>query len=309
MGVHTLFIRCAIYVGIILNLFLFSGCAVLQSSQVSPNFDKNKFKRVGLLVCRVGSFNSGVIAPIVLETDYSNRIPKRELSAGMLYLKEHKDVYIETDSRIKESFPDYPRIRNAFMGETFFKNITPDIYRVVESCLSTKGYLVTDVAGTSRAWNKPLSEMTVLEIISRLRGYVDALFVLHYMDIAVDGEFSEIMYNFSIFDLSTNERVLYFNSRWPYPSIIEAIHKDPSVPPGTITKEKVSDSSSEVLQYGGKARITTTTYSYKHNMSSDEITRYALKYMRYGFPAGSGSESRPGLTAGSLPPSLESLIP
>ena len=277
MRLRSFSTRCAIYVGIILNLFLFSGCAVLQSSQVSPNFDKNKFKRVGLLVCRVGSFHSGVIAPIVLETDYSNRIPKRELSAGMLYLKEHKDVYIETDSRVKESFPDYPRIRNAYMRETFFKNITPDIYRVVEACLSSKRYLVTDVAGASRAWNKPLSEMAV----------------------------AEIMYNFSIFDLSTNERVLYFNSRWPYPFIIEAIHKDPSVPAGTIVKEKVSDSSSDK----GKAGSTRERYVYKHTLSSDEITGYALKYMRYGFPPGSGSEFRPGLTTGWLPPSLESLIP
>jgi len=309
MRLHSLSTRFAIYVGIILNLFLFSGCAVLQSSQVSPNFDKNKLKKVGLLVCRVGSFHSGVIAPIVLEADYSNRIPKRELSAGMLYLKEHKDVYIETDSRIKESFPDYPKIRNAYMGETFFKNITPDIYRVVESCLSTKGYLVTDVAGASRAWNQPLSEMTVSEILSRLKGSVDALLVFHYMDMAVDRMFAEIMYNFSVFDLSTNERVLYFNSRWPYPSIIEAIHKDPSVPAGTITKEKVSDSSSEVSQYTGRAGSRGERYLYRHNLSSDQIAGYALKYMRYGFPAGSGSESRPGLTAGSLPPSLESLFP
>jgi hypothetical protein len=295
--------------GIILNLFLFSGCATLQSSQVSPNFDKNRLKRIGLLVCRVGSFHSGVIAPIVPETDYSNRIPKRELSAGMLYLKEHKDVYIETDSRIKESFPDYPKIRNAYLRETFFKNITPDVYRVVEACLSSKGYLVTDVMGASSAWDKPLSEMTVAEILSRLKGSVDALFVFHYMDMAVAGMFAEIMYNFSIFDLSNNERVLYFNSRWPYPFIIEAIHKDPSVPAGTITKEEVSDSSSEVSQSGGRTGSRGKRFLYWHNLSSEQIAGYALKYMRYGFPPGSGSEFRPGLTPGSLPPSLESLIP
>lgn len=305
MRLLSLSTRWAIYMSIILNLFLFTGCATLQSSQISPNFDKNRLKRIGLLVCRVGSFHSGVIAPIVLETDYSNRIPKRELSAGMLYLKEHKDVYIETDSRIKESFPDYPKIRNAYLRETFFKNITPDVYRVVEACLSSKGYLVTDVMGASSAWNKPLSEMTVAEILSRLKGSVDALFVFHYMDMAVDGMFAEIMYNISIFDLSKNERVLYFNSRWPYPFIIEAIHKDPSVPAGTITKEKVSDSSSDK----GKAGSPRERYVYKHNMSSDEIVGYALKYMRYGFPPGAGSEFRPGLTTGWLPPSLESLIP
>jgi len=220
---------------------------------------------------------------------------------------------MEDDSRLRDTFPDYPRIRNGYpVGVTFYKNITPQIYNVVEACLVDKGYKVTDVLGMSRSWRKPVSEMTIGEIISQLREHVDSLFVLHYLDTAMDGKFSGLTYNFSMFDVSSNDRILYFNRGWAYPFILEAISKDPSVPPGKITRTKASETGREESQYGGKARITTSTYSYQHAMPEEEIVNYALKYMRHGFPKGTEAVIRPGYpvgSVGSLRPRLESLIP
>lgn len=294
--------RMAFFTFLAWSLVLLGGCASVRNYGINKDFDKTKYKRIGLLVFRVGNYSSGVIAPILPETDYSNKVPKRELSAGSLYMKEHKDVMMEDDAHLREAFPDYPRIRNPFGIETFYKNITPQVYKVLEACLIDKGYKVTDVTDISRSWRKPVSEMTIKEIVSQVRDHVDALFVCHYMDIATQGTLSALMYNFSMFDVSSNESVLYFNS-YLSPSMLDLISEDPSVPPEKITKRKVSERSREEAESTlWKIRVRSETYLIQAAMSEEEIVQYALKYMRFGFPKEWQGIIKPK-------PALESLIP
>lgn len=268
--------RDRIIIHIVIFLFClcyFPGCASLKRYERSDDFDKSKYKRVGLLVNRMGNKHEGVMAPITIATNYSNRIPKRELSSGMLYMKEHKDVYIEDDKRLLETFSNYPCFRYDQRRECvrFYNNITPKIYANIESILDDKAYEVVDVRKIAETWNHPISEMNIEKIISGVENKVDALLVFHYFDVERSGILSGLWYTLSTFDVDSRKRILFFKSFYSG-DIERLLHHDPEVPKENIVE--VQD------VYG----ITVTkTIGVKINLSEKEIIDYHMKYMRCGF--------------------------
>lgn len=267
---------------------LLAGCSVQKPViSVAEHYSKAKYKKVGVLVNRMGNIEFGFPVPITLEMDYANRVP---CISG--YGSEIPDVnvYIEDEDRLRESIPDYPEYKpiSRFEYMQYYKNITPQIYDNVTNILSGKGYSLIDVKAMAIGWPQPVSEMTVQAIVERLRGTVDILFVLHYMDrgpfkwddIRSQKEasgFVGLVYTVSMFDTQTLERVLLVESESIAP--YEAIIGDPSLRADPEISKKIQQTKANNFTGRGLYR---TWGSVTLAMSEDEIIDLVMNYMRYG---------------------------
>jgi len=235
----------------ILSLLIFMlSCAPPQKYlDVSANFNKANYKKIGLMVLRVGAQDpSGVSLAIpTLETDYSNRSPQSAKTGfdGSIS-KLPVPVYIEDEERLKESFPYYPKTTESptrglgtRYAVEFYDNLTPQLYSTVEKVLKHKGYTVVDLQKASNSWRKPIPESSVGEIIGQASSLVDAILLVQYMDIgntsSKEGSYSlsrtglsDIEYNVSLFDCGTRERVISFRKDY-FPAFLVALKNDPAI--------------------------------------------------------------------------------
>ena len=269
---------------IIALVFSLMGCATTHKT--SSHIDKTRYKRVGVLVTRMGNEVYSGVSPIILQTNYTNR---RSVTQPYLALSEKfVDVYIEEEGRLKESIPNYPKYKSS-AGENigplykasqyYFKNITPQLFAHVSQLLTEKGYEVVNLRQVSKDWNKPISEMTVDEIIEKSRGVVDAIFIFHYMDVGDSFQslnavstsyvqtkgFGFLSYTVAMFDVATKERILSFRPAWPY-RISAVLVNDPEILADPALKQKVSN-------VGGLEKTT---------FSDEEIVERVAKYICYG---------------------------
>ena len=195
------------------------------------------------------------------------------------------DVYIEEEGRLHESLPNYPYCSYLVDGSygKFFGNITPQLSSRIGQLLGRKGYEVVDLRKIATAWDKPISEMTVDELLGRSRGIVDAVFIFHYHDygdylVKVGGAmgqgtgFTEISYAGAMFDVATKERTLSFEPR-PLSgrNIVEAIAHDPEILADPARRGKV------IAKYGETTKIW---------FSDEEVVQLAAKYICYGMKWG-----------------------
>jgi|LGVF01.1.fsa_nt_gb hypothetical protein len=287
----------SIFIAFLLISSCLVGCSSLSHYKISPDFEKSKYKRIGLLVCRIGNKHEGVLAPITIETDYSNRICKRELSAGMLYMKDHKDIYIDDNERLLEGFPNYPVFRCNVAPDSskqcikFYKNITPHIYKTLEEVLNDKGYKVIDIKEITKTWNPPFSEMNIQKIINNIGNNIDALLVFHYFDVENNGMFSDLWYTLSMFDVLSKKSVIDFQSFY-FGGIVSALYSDQEMPYGKIEVHDTKQSTEKSMSVGGGWELVTTTTKTKLliHLSEEEIIEYVMKYLRYGFKSHSDSD-------------------
>lgn len=314
--------------------------------KIVDNFDKLKYKKVGLLVNRMANKMPCPPAQITLETDYSICIPKVISTPTYYGLKysEIIDVFIEDQNRLTSSCQFYPyygdsrfikllmkeetnrkemgfsvktkdlidELRKKFKKDLrdcqcykFYGNISKQIYDSIEQLLTDKGYSVVDVRKLSTHWNKPISELTVNKIISYLSDSVDALVIFHYKDIGYQYEadydkksivspdwestkeitgFSDLPYTLSLFDVSSNKRILWYEL--PSLKFYDIIEQS-----GEIVKT-MGDYTENYYKYNFTSfYIGSLLQRYeekrereiRHKLSNDELIQYALKIMRYGY--------------------------
>lgn len=275
---------------IVIIVFGIMGC--VTTSTVSSHYDKARCKRIGILIIRMGNEVYSGVSPITLQTNYANRHSKPQSLMGLS--ENFVDVYIEDEGRLKESIPNYPKYKSADgqnvgplfkASEYYYKNITPQLSAHISGLLTEKGYEVVDLLQVSKDWNKPISEMTVDEIIGKSRGVVDAVFIFHYMDVgdsyqslnAVNTSyvqssgFSNISYTIAMFDVATKEKILFFRPAWPY-RISAVLVNDPEILADPVLKQKIIDSGNK-----GNTKIMEKT-----TFSDEEIVEHVAKYICYG---------------------------
>lgn len=277
-------------------------CLAMSPNTLAPQeFDKSKYGRVGILITRTGGAGLGAPNEITLNTNYANRIPSKETN-------QPRDVYIETDSRLKEVIPEYPIAYSLKRGGLFkftsevnyYRNLSPIIQQTVSNTFREKGYQVIDVAGVSQAFNKPLSEMSIAEILTALKGSADALLVLHYTDFGnsyyddqhvrrTDKGFSSLAYTLALFDVTTGEKLLKFEPFYTI-SIKNVLQNDQEIKanPELSKKLRYIDSPKEDFERGFFTRTRlgvwdATTTGMVFDVSEDDIIQCVMKYIRKGF--------------------------
>lgn len=268
----------------VLASFPIVGCATLESGiVVSDNFDKDRYRRVGVLVNRMGNVESWTEStPITLQTDYSNRISKPWHSSK----EPNQDVLIETDVRLREVIPNYPDYKPLarFVYQRYYGNITTYIMKNVSEILEEKGYQAIDVRKIASTW----SEMSVAGIINGLANTCDALFILHYKDFGPNKYndirlqsswtgFTGLSYTVSMFDIKTRERIIFFDNFRISP--YHAILSDPEIITNPDLSKKVKRNSNPGHFTGG---LTRSNWSIDLDFSEKEIIRFVMKYMRRG---------------------------
>ncbi len=271
-------------------LFILSSCATTTNYEISKNYSKEKYKRIALLVVRVGNLtHNGCPVPIILDTDYSIRTP--QVGSTFLQYPAKVDVYIEDEDRLRESLPAYPNytLHGLTVKVKYFKNITPQIYKTVSGLLAEKGYHVVDVKEVAASWPKKISEMKISEIVEALKKDVDAVLVMHYADIGyyyvwsrdraplIDyyawkcaklelTGFVKLEYVVSMFDAYTKEKVVHYKSNNPL--MATAMAEDPEIKnnPELAKKIKTEASCDRV----------------NHSFTDDEVINFAMRYLSKG---------------------------
>jgi hypothetical protein len=295
--------------------FLLMSCAATRKNlEVSPSFNKSHYKTIGLLVVRVGcQCPAGVSWAIpTLKTDYANRSPQM-IKIGAFSSDPPVPVYIEDETRLKQSFPFYPRTTEKpihsigwgapLVNDTyeFYGNLTPQMYGTVSNVLKNKGYTVVDIRMASEAWKKPVSEATVEEIIQQSGSLADAILIIQYMDVGsttssllLDSSafsnsagLSNIEYNVSLFDTKTKERVFSF-SKDGLGSLTYVIIHDPDIVNDPAKRSKIS-SQITGNPTGGESEIITLSFT------NEEMVGFLMKYIAKGVPGEKGRQKWTGL--------------
>ena len=262
----------------ILIVLLITGCAIgpkLPSVMDKKDFIKEKYRKVGLLVVRVGNVtNIDSPVPVLISTNYATRVPKASYSLGLPTALE--DVYIDDEKRLHESLPTYPRLK-AFPGIQFYKNLTPVIYQTVTTVLDEKGYSVIDIRKLAEKNKLLLSELTVAEILNMASTTTDAVLILHYRDVGditggprTSKGFSSLCYTFTMFDTKTKNSLLYF--RQSSPNILDSMTTDNDIMNNTELKKKIHSEDDGIKN---QKRITV-------HFSEEEIISFCMKYLRQG---------------------------
>jgi hypothetical protein len=272
---------------------------------VSPNFNKTRYKTIGVLVVRVGCqdpFGVSMAMP-GLETDYSNRSPKPAtlgLDGGIGELPV--PVYIEEENRLKESFPSYPRTSKepfrtrigSYVTE-FHANLTPQFYAMVENVLKRKGYGTVDIRKASETWKKPLSESRVKEIIDNSLSVADALLLIQYMDIGKTSSsesiglsykverhgYMDMEYNVAIFDCRTKERVLSFYKDH-FAAFGVAVENDPDILSDPAKLNRIKSDARSSTDNIGFTKHTVEIRSILLDFTEEEMVGFLLKYIEKG---------------------------
>jgi hypothetical protein len=176
------------------------------------------YPKIGILVCRMG--NILPIAPmpkITLKTDYAVRTATSEVN-----------VNIDDEDRLRDFLPGYPAYpaSNSSHSAYYYQNLTAPISSGLVAIMKQHGFQAFDLRSTELLPQTPLSEQTVQAILIQCKGKVDALFVLHYMDIgssfvdklgvkAANIGFTTFMYGAALFDVSNEKRLFYYSPLLP----------------------------------------------------------------------------------------------
>ena len=291
---------------ILIFLVLITSCMTPPKHlDVSPSFNKTRYKTIGILVVRVGCqdrFGMSMAIPTP-KTDYSNRSPKPAslgLDGGIGELPI--PVYIEEENRLKESFPYYPRtskepVRSrlgSYVTE-FYANLTPQFYAMVENVLKRKGYGTVDIKKASETWKKPISESSVGEIIDNSLSVADALFLIQYMDIGKTSSsellglsykvqtrgYMDIEYNVAFFDCRTKERVLSFYKDH-FAAFGVALANDPGIMSDPVRQSKITSDVQSSAHNIGFTKQGTETRSISLSFTEEELIDFLLKYIEKG---------------------------
>ncbi len=275
-------------------LFILSSCTTTPTYELSKNYARDKYKRVALLVVRVGNLSRvGGPVPVALDTDYSVRTP--QVGSALLQYPAKVDVYIEDEARLRESLPEYPDypLHGAIEKIKHFKNITPQIYKAVSSLLTEKGYHVVNAKEVAASWRKKISDMKVGEIVDALKKDADAVLVMHYTDVgyyfAFAGGYTRIFEGFvqlnyavAMFDVNTKERLMHFRSDNPFlDAVPRVIMEDPGVNGSELTK-KIKTVGSRDLYY----------YNVDLSAAEDEVIALVMGYLRRGNNVKKGDSER-----------------
>jgi len=291
---------------ILIFLVLIPSCMTPPKHlDVSPSFNKTRYKKIGILVVRVGCqdpYGMSMAIPTP-KTDYSNRSPKPGvpgLDGGIGELPI--PVYIEEENRLKESFPYYPRTSNepvrtrfgSYVTE-FHANLTPQFYAMVENVLKRKGYGTADIKKASVTWKKPISESRVEEIIDNSLSVADALLLIQYMDIGKTSSsesiglsykvqrrgYMDIEYNVAIFDCRTKERVLSFYKDH-FPAFVVAMQNDPDIISDPVKQSKIASDVQSSADNIGFTKQSAETRTISVAFTEEELIDFLLKYIEKG---------------------------
>ncbi|PKL38860.1 MAG: hypothetical protein CVV44_08300 [Spirochaetae bacterium HGW-Spirochaetae-1] len=268
---------------------------MFREFEIAGDFNKQHYKKIGILVVRMGNQVYSGVSHITLQTNYANRTCKSQSTMGIS--EDFVDVYIDDDTRIKESIPDYPRYKPASLSNlgavrkeenNYYRNITPQLTKGLVHFMSKKGYEAVDVRALAKKWDRSLSEMTVQEILDRVKGNVDSLLVFHYMDIGdtylyiVTSEsrvtgFSSISYTTAMFDAKTGQRQLFFKPLFPY-VIPTVLANDPLIQNDPAQRDKVS-----IEEGVGSSGVSTyPTKTIRVTLSDEEMIQHVIRYICYG---------------------------
>ena len=294
------------FLAVLTFLVLITSCMTPPKHiEVSPSFNKTRYKTMGILVVRVGCqdpFGMSMAVPTP-KTDYSNRSPKTAslgLDGGIGELPI--PVYIEEENRLKESFPYYPRtskepIRGrlgSYVTE-FYANLTPRFYAMAENVLKRKGYGTVDIKKASETWKKSISESRVEEIIDNSLPMADALLLIQYMDIGNSSSTEsigishkvqrrgsmDIEYNISMFDCRTKERVLSFYKDH-FAAFAVALENDPDILSDPVKRSKITSRGQSSTDNIGFTKHSTETRSISVGFTDEELVDFLLKYIEKG---------------------------
>lgn len=269
--------------------------------EIINNYNKQKYKRVALLVVRVGNYaHLGCPVPITLDTDYSVREPRSNDGFNLTYPGQYTakvDVSIEDEDRLRQSLPTYPDypLHGVTVKVKYYKNISPHIYKALSGLLTEKGYQVVNAKEIATSWPKKISEMKVSEIVNELKKNADAVLVMHYADVGYYSVFAggntsvgsykkfetytrlfegfvQLNYTVAMFDVNTKERLMHFRSDNPFlDAIPRVIMQDPGLK-GSELMKKIKTEGSLDLGY----------YSVDLSAAEDEVIALVMRYLCKG---------------------------
>ncbi len=173
------------------------------------------YPNIGIMVNRMT--NKIVYSPMprtTLKTNYSIRQPTKKVN-----------VYIDDPNRLSESVPDYPAYTgsSARWALNYYKNFTPAFTDGLKAWSSGKGFNSVDFRGFAKENGINFPEMTVKAILEACEDKIDALLILHYMDIgdsyvntqgvkATNLGFGSVLYSIAMFDVKKQKRLFYYSS-------------------------------------------------------------------------------------------------
>ncbi len=276
----------------VLFLCLVPGCATTPViyHEVSESFNASDIQRVGVLVIRMGNYFPSATTPLKPDTVFSYRTPVHGWHGAVS--EKTRNVYIEDEVRLKESFPYYPATTEKpihFLTDhytfKFYRNFSPDIYQMLHETFAEKGYDVVDIAGLAENWRKPLSESTIAEIMANSKKHVDAMAVFQYLDVgdstsrvgSVSGDrkgFTNFEYSLYMFDAQTSEELLYYKKDC-FVGAVLAMLNDPEITENPQYKDKIK-------RYE-KGFANWVTYYVVNELPDEVVTRKLMSYIKDGF--------------------------
>lgn len=300
--------------GTLITLILSTSVAAGVNQALPKDFDKAKYPRIGYLVCRMGVTKLGLIDPITPDLDFAYRPASGKSRSGQ------KNFLIDDEQRLREAVPEYPLSGTSSTPKArrnYYRNLTVPIIGELQTMLTRKGYQAIDVRQAAAGWDTPWSEMTVRAIGERLRGTVDALLVLNYIDAGeyryetpmidrIEQGFSHLYFASLLLDIQTG-RVLLANAQTMGIAVTDAIASDPEVQADPEKRKRVE----ELKDVSRDFPITQGYYAKERKnllikcesaviirLPEEEVLQLVLKYLLRG------SKQKYGDV-----PGLETLIP
>ena len=238
-------------------MFFIYGCVSsnpISYYNVAQNYNAANINKIGILVVRMGNTFPSQTLPLTPETDFSITTPNYGWHGKIT--EKTRNVYVEDEQRLKESFPDYPATSHGrinFLTDhysfEFYKNFSPEIYKLLSKIFTSKGYDTMNIADLSQTWDKPVSESSISEILKKSNNTVDAVAIFQYMDIGNSSlrigsvaskreGFTNLEYSLYMFDTASEEVILNYNKDFPGAAII-ALMNDPEITENPSYKNKV----------------------------------------------------------------------
>ncbi len=231
------------------------------------------YLKIGILVNRMT--NKIVYSPMpktTLKTDYGIRQPTNNIN-----------VYIDHPKRLSESAPDYPRYTGSSvrLALNYYKNFTPVFTKGIKTWFSGKGFNSVDFRKFAGENGINFSEMTVKAILGVSMDQIDALLILHYMDIgnfyvntqgvkATNLGLGSVLYSIAMFDVKKQKRLFYYSSMFPL-SIENVFFHDDAIMNNPQLKKKLN-----IELRDEKVYMT-------HSFTDDELSKQLVHYFINGF--------------------------
>jgi hypothetical protein len=264
------FVSAIFFISLLLSLS--ESNALLAKKKI----DLNLYRKVGIMVNRMS--NKQVYSPmprITLKTDYSIRKPG-----------QGTNVYIDDKKRLSESVPNYPMYTGSTTDHMlmYYRNFSPQITKGITTFFRQKGFEANDFRTLAQEMNIPFSEMSIKSILNACNGKIDALFILHYMDIGnflvekkeVQSKnigFGSILYSIALFDVKKGKRLFYYSPIFPL-TIENSLAHDVDIMnnPGLRSKIKIDFREEQ------GSTVTNVT----HSFTDDELINHMIRIIING---------------------------